>query len=55
MSKDKTFEENLVELEFIVSSENGKLTLEDSLKEILKGIELTEICNKKLNGVESRS
>lgn len=48
--KDKSFEENIDELEKIVKKlESGKLSLENSIEEFQKGIELYKICNEYLS------
>ena len=50
-----SFEEAVRKLEQIVEElEIGELTLEDSLGKFKEGIELTAICNKKLDEVEKK-
>lgn len=52
---DFNFEKALENLEEIVSSmENGKLTLEDSLKAFEKGIKLTRECQGALRDAEQK-
>ena len=52
---NKTFEENLEQLEEIVSKlENGKLKLDESLENFQKGIELTNSCTKALDEAEKK-
>ncbi|AFS78395.1 exodeoxyribonuclease 7 small subunit XseB [Gottschalkia acidurici 9a] len=58
MSKDDlntSFEESLKSLEDIVSKlEKGSLTLDESLDEFQKGIEIYKYCNKILNDAEGK-
>ena len=50
-----SFEDAMKELETVVESlENGNLTLEEALDMFEKGINLTAICNKKLDVAEKR-
>jgi len=50
-----SFEENLEKLESIVKSlEDGNTTLNDSLKAFEKGIKLSKICQKELDGAEKK-
>jgi len=50
-----SFEEAIRKLEQIVEElQIGELTLEDSLGQFKEGIELTSICNKKLDEVEKK-
>ncbi|MBC2007898.1 exodeoxyribonuclease VII small subunit [Listeria welshimeri] len=54
-TKKKTFEEAIAELETIVEAlENGSASLEDSLDMYQKGIELTKLCQDKLQTAEKR-
>ncbi|EFR87819.1 exodeoxyribonuclease VII small subunit [Listeria sp. FSL L7-0233] len=54
-TKKKTFEEAIAELETIVEAlENGSASLEDSLDMYQKGIELTKLCQDKLQAAEKR-
>ena len=54
-TKKKTFEEAIAELETIVEAlENGSASLEDSLDMYQKGIELTKLCQDKLQSAEKR-
>ncbi|MBC1569060.1 exodeoxyribonuclease VII small subunit [Listeria sp. FSL L7-1425] len=54
-TKKKTFEEAIAELETIVEAlENGSASLEDSLDIYQKGIELTKLCQDKLQAAEKR-
>lgn len=53
--KEENFEENLEELEQIVEKlEEGKLNLDDSLKEFEKGIKLYKNCKTKLQSAEKK-
>jgi len=53
--KEENFEENLEELEQIVQKlEEGKLNLDDSLKEFEKGIKLYKNCKTKLQSAEKK-
>ncbi|WP_432746385.1 exodeoxyribonuclease VII small subunit [Methylobacter sp. G7] len=58
MPKKKTttlFEDSLVELEQLVNQlEQGELSLEDSLKSFERGVNLTRICQKALQGAEQK-
>ena len=50
-----SFEKAMTELEVIVRSlEEGKLTLEESLKAFEQGIKLVNICNGKLSEAEQK-
>ena len=50
---EKTFEENLEEMERIIASmERGELTLEDSVKGYQQGMQLYHVCQKKLLSAE---
>lgn len=52
---EKTFEENLKELENVVASlESSDLTLDEALDKFKKGIELTKNCSKKLEDAENK-
>jgi exodeoxyribonuclease VII small subunit len=55
-STDKlNFEKALTDLEKIVNDlESGDLSLEDSIKAFEKGIELSKLCQKKLEAAENR-
>ena len=51
----KTFEEAIIELEYIVEKlENGDILLDESIKFYQKGIELSKFCNKKLDEAERK-
>ncbi len=53
--ENKTFEEAVARLEEIVRSmEDGKLSLDDSLKAFEEGIALVRLCNGKLDSAEQR-
>lgn len=53
--KKQTFEETMKELETIVEAlENGNATLEESLDMYQKGIELTKLCQAKLQTAEEK-
>ncbi len=48
--KEKTFEENLKELESIVKElESGNVPLEDAIKKYTEAMELAKSCSNKLN------
>lgn len=50
-----SFEKAMAELEAIVRAlEEGKLTLEESLKAFEKGIKLVNLCNGKLSEAEQK-
>ena len=54
-TKDFSFEKAMDELEATVHSlEEGKLTLDESLKAFEKGIQLVNICNEKLTNAEQK-
>ncbi len=51
--EEKTFEEELVELEEIVKKlESGEVPLDDAIKEFTKAVELSKKCNDKLKSAE---
>ena len=51
--EDKTFEESVLRLETIVTSlENGRLSLEDSLKAYEEGLGLARKCLERLDQAE---
>ena len=51
--KEKSFEENLVELETIVKKlESGEVPLDDAIKEFTKAMELSKKCDEKLKSAE---
>ena len=53
--ENKTFEQAVARLEEIVRSmEDGKLSLDDSLKAFEEGITLVRLCNGKLDSAEQR-
>lgn len=55
MEDKKTFEENLKELENIVSElEKGELGLEEAISKFEKGITVSKECSNKLNEAEKR-
>lgn len=55
MENSKTFEENLKELESIVTElEKGELSLEESISKFEKGIKVSKECNAKLEDAEKR-
>ncbi len=55
MSDNKTFEENLKELEnIVVELEKGELGLEESISKFEKGIAVSKECNSKLEDAEKR-
>lgn len=52
---EKTFEENLKELETIVTElEKGELTLDESISKFERGIEVSKECNAKLENAEKK-
>ncbi len=54
-TKEFSFEKAMAELEETVRSlEDGKLTLDESLKAFEKGIKLVNACNEKLNSAEQK-
>lgn len=53
MAKEKTFEEELLELEEIVKKlESGEVPLDDAIKEFTKAMELSKKCDDKLKSAE---
>lgn len=55
MKEEKTFEENLKELEDIATKlESGDLRLDDAIKEFEKGIKLSKECSNKLDEAEKK-
>jgi exodeoxyribonuclease VII small subunit len=55
MDKKKTFEENMKELETIISSlENGEYGLAESIEAYTKAMKLVHECDKSLKNVEER-
>lgn len=53
--KENTFEDSMQSLEKIVKKlENGKLNLDESLKEFQKGVEAYRYCSEILNQVEGK-
>lgn len=51
--KEKSFEENLVELETIVKKlESGEVPLDDAISEFTKAMELSKKCDEKLKSAE---
>ena len=53
MKEEKTFEENLKELEDIATNlESGDLGLDEAIKEFEKGIKLSKECSNKLDEAE---
>ena len=51
--KEKSFEENLKDLEEIVTKlERGEVTLDDAIKEFTKAMELSKKCDQKLKSAE---
>lgn len=52
---EKTFEENLKELETIVAElEKGELTLDESISKFERGIAVSKECNTKLENAEKK-
>ena len=46
---EKKFEDAIIELEGIIKQlESGELTLDDSMEKVKQGVELANVCNKKL-------
>lgn len=55
MSKNINFEQSLANLELIVKElEKGELSLEDSLKQFEKGIQLSRLCQDVLQQAEQK-
>ena len=55
MAKEKTFEEQLKELEEVIKGmQNPELTLDESMKLYKKGVKLTESCQKELTKAEGQ-
>lgn len=55
MSKEKSFEESLGELEKIASNlESGELGLDEAIAEFEKGIKLSKECSQKLDEAEKK-
>lgn len=51
--EEKTFEEELIELEEIVKKlETGEVPLDDAIKEFTKAMELSKKCDEKLKKAE---
>lgn len=51
--KEKSFEENLKDLESIVTKlESGEVPLDDAIKEFTKAMELSKKCDQKLKKAE---
>lgn len=51
--EEKKFEDAIVELEEIIKQlESGELSLDDSMEKFKQGVELANICNKKLEQAE---
>ena len=50
---EKKFEEAIIELEAIIKQlESGELSLDDSMEKFKQGVELANVCNKKLEQAE---
>ena len=55
MKEEKTFEDNLKELEEIANNlESGNLNLDEAIKEFEKGMKLSKECTKKLDLAEKK-
>ena len=55
MSNKKTFEDNLKQLEEVVTKlETGNLGLDEAIEEFEKGMKLSKECTKKLDEAEKR-
>lgn len=55
MKEEKTFEDNLKELEDVAKNlESGKLDLDESIKEFEKGMILSKKCTEKLDLAEKK-
>lgn len=51
--KEKSFEENFLELEKIVSElENGEVSLDDAIQKYTEAMKLSKICSDKLKNAE---
>lgn len=55
MKKEKSFEEDLIELENVARNlENGELDLDAAIKEFEKGMKLSKQCTEKLDLAEKK-
>ncbi len=55
MSKEKTFEDKIKELETLISSlENGEFGLEESINKYTEAMKLVSECDKELKDVEEQ-
>ena len=55
MKKEKTFEDELKELEVIAKNlESGELNLDEAIKEFEKGMKISKECTKKLDLAEKK-
>ncbi len=53
--KEKTFEENILELENIVKElENGNCPLDDAIEKFTEGMRLAKACGDKLNSATEK-
>ncbi len=53
--KEKTFEENIAELEIIVKElETGSCSLDDAIDKFTKGMKLAKICGDKLSAATEK-
>ena len=53
--KEKTFEENLTELELIVKElETGSCSLDDAIEKFTNGMKLAKVCGDKLNAATEK-
>ena len=53
--KEKTFEENITELETIVKElETGSCSLDDAIEKFTNGMKLAKICGDKLNAATEK-
>ena len=55
MSKEQSFEENIKELESIITElEKGEIDLDSSIEKYTKAMKLIGVCEKKLSSVEEQ-
>lgn len=55
MTKEKTFEEKLIELENIVNElESGEIDLDSSIEKYTKAMKIVKECDEKLKNVEEQ-
>ena len=55
MAKEKTFEEKIKELEYIVNElESGEIDLDSSIEKYTKAMKIVKECDEKLKNVEEQ-